>query len=134
MEYVADSARDAAVGRLTTGSKLTVDNAETRDDWESLRTRLESQTGVVHVLFSGAIGSAVLPRRDVRGFALALNLDREAVFSLACKQIWWLPQPLVLLLRPWAPDFLSWLDLRLSLDETVPGPRLFYARFEAPSS
>src|SRR5580704_16746454 len=88
VEYQADSARDAAVARLNAGARLTVESAATRNDWENLRTRLESQTGVVHVLFSGVIGSAVLPRRDLREFALALNLDREAVFSLACKQVW----------------------------------------------
>src|SRR5205085_9702449 len=52
VEYEADAARDAAVARLESGSRLKVGSAVTRADWENLRSCLESEAGVVHVLFT----------------------------------------------------------------------------------
>src|SRR5262249_23747603 len=99
VEYTADSARDAAIERLNDAARLTVTSASSREDWESLFGQLQKQTGLVHIQFSATIGSAVLPQQDVRQFAQALNLDREQVFSLPFKQVWWLPNRLVGLLR-----------------------------------
>jgi tetratricopeptide (TPR) repeat protein len=126
VEYESDLARDMAIERLDrtapAAARVRVAQASTRADWEALRAQVETQTGLVHVTFSGAIGSPAIPQRELGEFALAMNLDREPVFAIPCQQVWWLRKELAAAMQHRAPDFVSWVHLRLALEEKPVNP------------
>jgi len=126
IEYDSDLARDMAIEALErtnpSTARVQVSYASTRADWETLRKQLESAAGLVHVTFSATIGSSAIPQRDFADFALAMNLDREPIFALDYPQVWWLRKELAVALQDRAPDFVSWVHLRMVLDE-APAPR-----------
>ena len=130
VEFQSDEIRDCAVQEIDAScrpacfsiERIQVDRASTREDWEELRDRIESSAGLVHVVFSGAIGSRSVASNGILDFALALNLDRERIFSTHSQQVWWVSQDFARQVRPIAPDFLSWIHLRFALTE-LPQPQ-----------
>ncbi len=128
VEYESDLARDMAIERLEkrepSAARVRVEQAGTRADWETLRTQIEARTGLVHVTFSAVLGSPAIPQQELGDFALAMNLDREPIFAVQCQQIWWLRKELAAAMQRRAPDFVSWVHLRMALDERpVPSER-----------
>jgi hypothetical protein len=128
VDYWSDEIRDRAIEQVDAtcrAAEISVERIEVkaafgRRDWEQVRDRLEGSAGVVHVLFPALFNKDLLESNGVRDFAIALNLDRERIFSANASQIWWVSRPFSDLVRPFAPDFLSWVHARFALNELPP--------------
>jgi hypothetical protein len=128
VEFLSDEIRDLAIEQVnancrtakTPVRRIEMQSAFSRRDWEQVRDQIESAAGVVNVLFPALFNPDLLEPGSFRDFALALNLDRERIFSANALQIWWISRPLSAILRPFAPDFVSWVHARFTLSELPP--------------